>query len=187
MDNKTQGQPCDHHVAQFGSVITTQDNLHRVASEFYFKVADFNIRGGFDQVAHPGFLTEFSFCPKCGGRLESRINRDEMLLEAVENYDCKGRTGLERLKDKEIGILKKSMQVDPISNPGEINDSLRLYFVITREITFYKDHPNYKPFAICYTSNNGERVTVVGENAYDCIDKAMLQSHRDHHSSKSTA
>lgn len=171
--NMTRGG-CAHQVAMIGSTVVTEENIEQVALEFYAKVADFNIRGGFDQVNHPGFLTEFPHCPNCGEKLTPKINKDELLLRSVVSYDCKGRPRLELQKTKEIETLRKSMDAQVL------NDSLRLYFVITREATFYKDHPNYKPCAICYTANSGERVTLVGEDAYDCIDKAMLQAQSDH-------
>ncbi|MBQ69792.1 hypothetical protein CL689_07125 [Candidatus Saccharibacteria bacterium] len=174
MTQDTTHSRCLHQVAMIGSAVATEGNISQLALEFYEKVADFNIRGGFDQIPHPGFLTEFLHCPNCGEKLTPTINKDDLLLQAVVSYDCKGRPRLEIQKAKEIEMLKKSM------DPQVINDSLRLYFVITREATFYKDHPSYKPCAICYTANSGERVTLVGENAYDCIDKAMLQAQNDH-------
>ncbi len=159
---------CQHQVAQVGGAIATSSDVEILAKAFYAKVADFNIRGGFDQINHPGYLTEFSFCPQCGEKLTPDINRDGLLLEALEQYDCKGRPALEIKKAEEIKTLKGPL------NKQSINDSLRLYFLITREASFYKDHPNYQPCGICYTSNSGERVTLVGNDAYDCIDKAML-------------
>lgn len=109
MSNSAESRGCPHQVARIGSLAVTQEEFGQAARAFYLKVADFNIRGGFDQVEHPGFLSEFEFCPQCGGKLNSKINRDELLLEAIQSYDCKGRANLEAQKAKEIRAFEKSI------------------------------------------------------------------------------
>lgn len=52
--------------------------------EFVRKVEDFNVRGQLDQINHPGYVTEFKFCPECGGRIGRQVLG---LLSYTEAYE----------------------------------------------------------------------------------------------------
>lgn len=98
-------QSCKHLGIQIGSASILLTEVECAAYEFYCVLADFNIRGQVDEIAHPGFLTEFKFCPSCGSPVSVLVEHDALYYRAVASYDCKGRAVLLRLKQKELDGL----------------------------------------------------------------------------------
>ena len=63
--------PCSHPVGYIpgdGFVAAAEWNVKLAA--FAIKVVDFNNRGQREQIAHPGFIQEFRFCPVCGKQID---------------------------------------------------------------------------------------------------------------------
>lgn len=98
-------QACEHFGIQIGSDSIVLAEVERAAYDFYCVLADFNIRGQVDEISHPGFLTEFKFCPSCGSPVSVLIEHDALYYRAVQAYDCKGRAVLIGLKQKELDSL----------------------------------------------------------------------------------
>jgi hypothetical protein len=58
---------------------------------FMAVVDDFNVRGQRDQINHPGFVTEFHFCPQCGAKIDRAGLGMMSFSEASKAYaDSKG-------------------------------------------------------------------------------------------------
>lgn len=53
-----------------------------------------------------------------------------------------------------------------------VKDAERLDFVIDKNVTMYKNHPAYMPYAICFDLL-GHRVTVMGDSIKQAIDTAI--------------
>lgn len=69
-DSKMNGQPmpadCVHQVGYIPDVATVATDWNERLAAFVAKVDDFNVRGQRDQINHPGHVSEFKFCPRCG-------------------------------------------------------------------------------------------------------------------------
>jgi hypothetical protein len=57
---------CTHPVGYIPPTVVHAKDWNQKLAQFVEKVFDFNIRGQRDQINHPGFITEFTFCPECG-------------------------------------------------------------------------------------------------------------------------
>lgn len=98
---------CDHIVLVISGKPVTQSQASKAIEELASKVADFNIRGLFQQIPHPGFVQSVKFCAHCGQAVSQEINWEATLKKAIENYDCKGVSKLETAKNKELGFFKQ--------------------------------------------------------------------------------
>lgn len=108
MAQHTSTPGCDHIVAVAGAKQIRQSELQQEALAFFSKIADFNIRGGFQEIPHPGFFQECKFCPECGEKIAVAIDKDDTFFQAVQSYDCKGSVKLEAQKQKELETITKS-------------------------------------------------------------------------------
>lgn len=70
------GVGCDHWVGFIPGGEIGADEWNQKLVSFMAKVDDFNVRGQRCQVAHPGHVLEYRFCPNCG----APIDRSELGL-----------------------------------------------------------------------------------------------------------
>lgn len=98
---------CDHIVLVISGKPVTQSQASKAIEELAAKVADFNIRGLFQQIPHPGFVQSVKFCAHCGEGVNFKFSWKNELKKAFENYDCKGISKLETAKNKELGFFKQ--------------------------------------------------------------------------------
>lgn len=98
---------CDHIVLVVSGKPITKSQASKAIAELAEKVADFNIRGQFQQINHPGFIEPVRFCAHCGQAVSQEINWEATLKKAIESYDCKGISKLETAKNKELGFFKQ--------------------------------------------------------------------------------
>ncbi|WP_338924763.1 hypothetical protein V0M98_34655 (plasmid) [Pseudomonas silesiensis] len=56
---------CTHPVGFIPPGPVESKDWNQKLADFIAVVDDFNVRGQRDQINHPGFVTEFNFCPYC--------------------------------------------------------------------------------------------------------------------------
>lgn len=87
--NSTPQKTCDHFVGNIANSEVDARCWNKDLMSFVAKVDDFNSRGQRDQINHPGFITEYKFCPRCA----QPINRAALNLmtygDAFERFTSK--------------------------------------------------------------------------------------------------
>lgn len=61
---------CAHHVGYIPPEDVSVEGWNDRLIAFVAKVDDFNVRGQRVQIPHPGFISEFKFCPNCGQKID---------------------------------------------------------------------------------------------------------------------
>jgi hypothetical protein len=77
---------CIHPVGDIAGIAVTAADWNQKILAFIAKVDDFNIRGQRDQIAHPGFVAEYKFCPYCGGAIDRLGLALMTYAEAFDQY-----------------------------------------------------------------------------------------------------
>ena len=61
---------CNHPVGYIQCAEVSAQDWNTELAKFMAVVDDFNVRGQRDQISHPGYVAEFTYCPVCGERLD---------------------------------------------------------------------------------------------------------------------
>lgn len=77
---------CNHTVGYIPKTEVNAASWNDALMAFVAKVDDFNVRGQRDQINHPGYVSEYKFCTKCGQAIDRESLKLLSYSEAFKLY-----------------------------------------------------------------------------------------------------